>query len=113
MYEIKSEVIEIPDVTCATCGGHLFEAGPATDGRYCCASVINGEKCKGDHYLCKKCNVVRDVSQFGKHGDVWECKECGSVCWAMTDAKRKLEAIYGRIASFDSAYRNIMKDFGK
>lgn len=105
MSENVIEEVVIPEVACTICGGHTFNKKFAAEGMYMCRSIVNGKLCDHVQYLCKTCNKIRDESRFGKHGDVWECKECGTVCWPCTDRMLTIEE-YKRLMSSVSSFMN-------
>lgn len=84
--------IVIEEITCPKCGGHLFNESCAAKSMYVCWNKDEqGNICGKTIALCKKCNKIYDEDDFGKHGDVWECKECGTVCWPLTERNRRRE----------------------
>ena len=97
--------IFVESVTCSKCGGHTFIKGTTEDGIYSCTTP----KCYGVKAFCKNCKKLYDEDMFGKHGDVWECKECGAVQWKYTDMMRDREALLALVAKFDSTVDSIYK----
>lgn len=82
----------IKELTCPVCGGHELNAEYVQKKLYICEAP--GEMCMGCRHVmafCKKCEKIYDESEFGLHGDVWECKECGTTNWVFTDYMRQLE----------------------
>ena len=106
----ENEIVEVvvPDVTCPKCGGHTFREAGIKDKTYICCSKIDGKICDNVQYYCKTCNEIKDESRFGKHGDVWECKDCGSVCWPCTDRMRAIEK-YKSLMSSVSSFMNSLR----
>ena len=97
-----SDHATIPEITCPVCGGHVFDGEKAPQGLYICSKVnstmeLFGETkniiCGHIQAYCKKCEKVYDEKDYGKHGDAWECKECGTVNWPYTDFMREKEKI--------------------
>lgn len=82
------------DFVCPVCGKTEFNEEAAKDSVYCCINR-ECESCLKPPYanfaLCKRCGVVYPVDRFGKHGDVYECKECGQVNWPLTDHVRNID----------------------
>lgn len=88
----------VNDVTCPVCGGHQFDEEYVPKKLFICATEVGPEMCCGHKIAyCKKCEKLYDQDEFGKHGDVWECKECGTVCWPLTDVMRKHEAALAKL----------------
>lgn len=104
---MENEVI-VKEVSCPKCGGHSFGKANLEKGIYCCKK----EKCYGIALFCEQCNKVYPESEFGKHGDVYECKKCGKVHWGYTDMRRARDEVYSmlfgigqKIDSISNKYR--------
>lgn len=108
MEDINENKTIVQNVTCPICGEHIFNASAISDGMYICVNKVNGRTCDHVQCLCKKCNALRDESKFGKHGDVWECKECGTVCWPYTDRMRAIEKAKELLSMFNS-FKNSLR----
>ena len=98
----------IPEVTCPKCGGHTFRESGVEDGMYICTNRIDGKVCDHTQYLCRTCNKIKDESTFGKHGDVWECKTCNTVCWPCTDRMRAIEEAK-QLLSMAKSFKDLLK----
>ena len=93
-------------LVCPKCKASKFSPELQEKGIYLC---IN--KTEDDNYCreivgarCKTCDMDRPFSDFGKHGDVYECKECGKVNWPLTEYLRETEEEIARIkASIERA----------
>jgi len=94
--------VEIKEITCPVCGDHVFFDEYIDKKMYLCAHQLPDEKIgnitlrsKCCHCLiyCNKCEKILDQSEFGKHGDVYECKNCGTVNWPYTDYRREQDGI--------------------
>ena len=97
------ESITLENITCSVCGGHVFNAGAAEKGIYTCLTgKEDGSACNHTMIRCKQCDKIYDESNYGRHGDVFECKECGSVNWPYTDMIRNREEVFN-ILSGESA----------
>ena len=85
------------DITCPVCGQNNFQTAKHPDGNWCntvfwCRTGLEKlNRCSGVVCYCKKCEKMYPAYQFGKHGDVYECKECGTVQWEYTDYKKDEE----------------------
>lgn len=101
---MSENVTWFENVTCSKCGGHLFDSDGIQDGIYVCKteSQEKGKFCNNTMYLCKKCNKVYPKSNYGKRGDVYECKECGAIQWAYTESERNYEAFMKQAASLNN-----------
>lgn len=101
------EKTKISEIICPKCGNCTYEAQSALKGLYVCVTKTEkGITCDHMQCYCKNCKTIRDETEFGKHGDVWECKECGSVCWPITDrmrAKEQAEALLKQTDGFLSS----------
>ena len=86
----NSDGIAIYDnLTCPICGSHLFgKTAAEKEGLYVCCGIKGNDL---DNYCghmmcyCKKRKKILDESRFGFRNDAYECKECGTVCWPITD----------------------------
>lgn len=81
------------EIKCPKCGSSKFSPELEQKGVYECINenadgtlcfTIAGAK-------CKQCACIYPINGFGKHGDVYECKECGQVNWPLTDRIREKE----------------------
>ena len=79
---------------CPICHGHDFGSGSRTGlgGYYktvlqCLTNAFGtpNPQCKGELAYCKKCNKWLPFSEFGNRNDTYECKECGTVQWDLTE----------------------------
>ena len=102
MSENETFEVTISEVTCPRCEGHTFNKSGIKDGMYICLNKIDGHTCDHVQCICKTCNELKDESKFGKHGDVWECKDCGTVCWPYTDRMRAIEKYKSLMSSLSS-----------
>ena len=104
-----SKIVE--SVTCPKCGGHLFDEEFIDKKMYVCDTENeDGFYCHHILAYCKHCDKLYDESDFGQHGDVWECKECGAVNWPLTEKKREQAAAKKALNSMISNFNNT---FGK
>ncbi len=103
------EGVKVNGVKCPKCGGEYFYPPSVERSMYICVSEINGKMCDHTQCLCKQCGVIRDETEFGKHGDAWECKECGTVCWPYTDRMRGKEKLEKYIKKSDSVLNDVLK----
>ncbi len=96
---------------CSKCGSHLYDEKLAETGVYVCiepdSSNVMG-KCCTVHCLCKTCNKIYPENNFGKHGDVYECKTCGSLNWPYTDRQREHENLMKKISSLNSGLNGFL-----
>ena len=81
---------------CPVCGNTSYTQSQKHTTMYRCATMSNNSQCKYTVYKCKKCEKYYPKAFFGKHGDVWECKECGAVQWDVTDINKMLEMLQGK-----------------
>lgn len=103
-----SELLDaiVSTLRCPKCGNQIFNEDFKKDGLYLCGHRgPNGGYCNTIlACYCKGCNQLYNEDRFGKHGDVYECKECGRVQWGLTEFKKRREEgqrIYDNI--FESA----------
>ena len=89
--QFGDEIINVDNVRCSKCGGNLFRESGIGRGLYICENIVSGKYCGNVMCYCKRCDKIYDESRFGKHGDVWVCKECDAINWACTDRKRATE----------------------
>lgn len=110
-------IVGVGNIKCPKCGGNVFDSDYTKDKLYICKSKFFNDKlgdyitCGHIQAFCKKCNKIYDESGFGKHGDVWECKECGSVCWPLTEKKRSIENARSQLNKMNSELDNFLKNF--
>lgn len=90
------------EIKCPVCGSTEFTESALQRNVYECVNII-----KPDHQpnvvvgsLCKQCNKVYYFDGFGKHGDVYECKECGKINWDLTDFLRDRNEFLEKRAQF-------------
>ena len=110
------DTIEMLEISCPVCGGHIFKKELAEKSNiYCCEAQKDEEhKCWAKLIYCKKCGKYYPEEGFGKHGDVYECKECGSVHWGYTEWKRETDETHaflfsqlGRMDALQDIIRNL------
>jgi len=106
------QVVTITNVHCPKCGANIFSKKYIEKGIYICegkdeTSVVG--KCWTAQYLCKTCNKIYPESNFGKHGDVYECKTCGSVNWPYTDRQKENTESLNKIREMNSKLDSILK----
>ncbi len=87
----KEGTIVLENITCHKCGGNIFRKSCIDDGVYICENLVDGKACERTMYYCKHCDKIYDESRYGKHGDVWVCKECENTNWPCTDRTRAIE----------------------
>lgn len=96
------------DIPCPRCGGHEYTNGRANNEwnktTYWCKKGRGVNPCMGYLCFCKKCEKIYPETKFGKHGDVYECKECGTVQWDYTDYKREEERFASVLSSIPRFY---------
>lgn len=112
MVLFVSEIVVIENLTCPKCGSNIYNKEYAEKGIYICQGQDDTNvlgKCCTVQYLCKTCNKIYPEDHFGKHGDVYECKECGSVNWPCTDRKRETENTLNIIKGKSNAIDNILR----
>ena len=81
---------------CPKCGFSEFNADAEKKGIYVCNHTLEETGCYCETIvaaLCKQCCHIYPFDGFGKHGDVYECKECGKVNWPLTEYIREVEEI--------------------
>ena len=85
------------EILCPICGSKDIEKmmKPGKSGVYDTIFRCNSMNHEGLCF-CKGCKKLYPYSGFGKHGDVWECKECGRVQWEHTEQQKALLAAYQR-----------------
>lgn len=105
------ETISINEITCPVCGGHLFDKEYIDKKLYICRQSVDMYfRCNHMLAFCKQCNKLQDEKEFGKHGDVWECKECGTICWPLTDEKRRREEILSKYESHSKKFNKVANE---
>ena len=91
---MNTKIYVIKALPCPICGSVKYTQGEHQKTLYRCAKIDkNGEQCKTVVYMCNRCNGIYPRSNFGKQGDVWVCKTCGSTQWDLTDSERMLDKI--------------------
>lgn len=80
------------NIVCPRCNNSEFEPKWAEKNVFLCSHLDENKKmCFGSVVYCKHCEKAYPESGFGKHGDVYECKECGNVHWGYTDLMKERE----------------------
>lgn len=107
-----SETIKIEKLKCPKCGSNIYDKQWAEKYIYICqgedkTSIVG--KCWTVQCLCKTCNKIYPEDNFGKHGDVYECKTCGNINWPYTDRKRSNQELLNQIQSMDSKLDRLLK----
>ena len=101
--ELKQD-LTFEGITCPVCGGKTFGEYPGPKTIFRCTNPRpNGDPCPGVVCKCAGCNTVYTSENFGKHGDVYECKTCGRVQWDYTELKRTddmIASIHNRLSHF-------------
>ena len=100
--DMSDEVeLRFDGVVCPICGGEIWgdHNGLKTTFR-CLTPTANGGPCRGLACKCLGCDKVYPSTNFGLHGDVYECKTCGRVQWDYTEQMRFRNAIFSRSSSF-------------
>jgi len=69
---------------CPKCGTERHDPKYEADGFYVCSDC--GEPIG---YLCSGCDRVYLSNRLGLKGDVYVCKECGTIQWGYTEWKKK------------------------
>lgn len=69
---------------CPNCNKDKHVQKYEEDGLYICETCgrILG-------YFCRGCDKVYTKNRLGLHGDVYECKLCGTIQWGYTEWKRE------------------------
>ena len=104
----------VENVACPICGGHEFLTDQIKKGVYLCwgppekGSIM--KHCSGMLFYCKKCDKYYPEDMFGKHNDVYECKECGTIHWGQTDRKRLMEEMRAQIAAATNDLQRTIND---
>ena len=70
-------------LSCPDCGSSEFVGKYEDDNLFVCK---NCGKVIG--YYCNGCGRVFTGNRLGLHGDVYECKLCGTIQWGYTEYKR-------------------------
>ena len=103
------------EIKCPKCGASKFNTKLEQDGGYVCINKLpSGQYCRTlVGAICKQCNKFYYFDNFGKHGDVYECKECGRTNWPLTDYirevtefERKMKAIHDEAQAFRDEMMN-------
>lgn len=89
------------DITCPVCKGRSFYTYKVGDKFietvcFCQTNRLTNNPCPGKLAYCKKCKKYYPENGFGYRNDVYECKECGTVQWELTDIikeNKKKEAV--------------------
>ena len=85
----------IGEVVCPICGGTQLERIKKWKSEEYNETLFSCLKSKHDGLaFCKGCKKLYPYEGFGKHGDVYECKECGRVQWEFTELKKQADAAY-------------------
>lgn len=87
------------NLVCPKCNNSIFNRELKEKGVLQCDYTDKDNKYCGELVgaICKTCNAPLPFNRFGKHGDVYECKECGRVNWPLTDYLREQEEEIARI----------------
>lgn len=70
-------------IICPNCNTETYDPKYSIDEFYVCASCG-----KPLGYFCRRCDRVYTGNRLGLHGDVYECKLCGTIQWGYTEWKR-------------------------
>lgn len=81
------------NVKCPVCGGNSFDEFPEPKTIFQCSNMTTGKRCSGIVCKCNNCDRIYPSVNFGKHGDVYECKTCGKVQWEYTDYMKTMDMI--------------------
>lgn len=92
MEETPKTDLMFDGITCPVCGGTLFDEYPGPKTIFQCAKK-EPSRCSGVVCKCLGCDKMYPATNFGKHGDVYECKTCGRVQWDYTELRRDLDWI--------------------
>lgn len=104
--------ISVEGLVCPKCGQNCFDAELVEKKLYVCkAKDDEGYTCGHILAFCKTCNKIQDESEFGQHGDVWECKECGTICWPLTDRKRGIASAKEKLRKMNAELDSIINRF--
>ena len=111
------ESIVVENVTCPLCGNHVFSKDMVEQGIYRCLTPNNDPNdlipyCHGMLFYCKKCDKYYPENMFGKHGDVYECKECGTVHWGQTERKQGMAETASKLSSMSSYLSSFKNKYG-
>lgn len=82
------------NISCPTCGGHVFIDDFAVDGCYVCQNWVGKEKeCNEPAAcFCEGCNATYSKDRFGFRMEAFECKKCAHVQWGYTMFERDKRA---------------------
>ena len=106
------ETTSIENLFCPVCGKSNFDVEYIDQKLYKCRTPEEGgHYCNHILAYCKTCNKIQDESDFGQHGDVWECKECGSICWPLTERKRASQQAEASFRKMNSEFDSFMRSF--
>lgn len=106
------DLVSIDGLVCPKCGKNNFDAEYTSKKLYVCRTKNEkGFYCNHILAYCKTCDKIQDESEFGQHGDVWECKECGTVCWPLTDKRRAEEKARSTFQKMNSELDKLEKMF--
>ena len=97
-----------PNIVCPICSNSEFNETWAEKNVFLCDHKNeDGQVCMGSVIYCKYCDKQYPESNFGKHGDVYECKECGNVHWGFTDLMNYREETRGMMFSEFAKLRSV------
>lgn len=106
------DLISVEGLVCPKCGQNNFDKEFIEKKMYVCRTKNEqGFYCNHILAYCKTCNKIQDESEFGQHGDVWECKECGAICWPLTDKKRAEEKARNTLRKMNAELDDLIKGF--
>ena len=96
----------MPDFQCPQCYSTKHKEKYLKDKAYVCDGILEmdeNQKCNNlIKAYCKQCDKYYDDDNFGKQGDVYVCKECGTIQWGVTEYYRDYE---------DTFFINFFKKF--
>ena len=111
----------VENVICPECGDNVYQEKYLDKQLYVCAHELEPEVipngptlhsvCSHVQAYCKTCDKIYDQSNFGKHGEAYECKECGTVNWPYTDYKNEHDAMLNNIRRATSSLRRALSKF--
>lgn len=109
---IQMETTFVENLNCPKCGKSNFDSEYIPQKLYLCRTETgNGYYCNHILAYCKTCDKVQDESEFGQHGDVWECKECGAICWPLTEKKRATQKAQEKFKKMKSELDAFSRNF--